>query len=197
MNFQLRKILKTIFKIIGVLNKVAFICILTIGLSSAAGNNNSSWSTLRVGTQIYTGSDGMGVITQTVCPSIDAWHTYLDGTTTACRLHIPRGTPAIVNSIIPSSPDDIDSNGGGPYVELKALDGSWSGYSLAMVLKPDVPTGITITFDNKSDNQEHFTLDKNPSSSFNLGQDLGNKVTVKLLKYAPNEFRTLYVTVVE
>jgi hypothetical protein len=119
-----------------------------------------------------------------------------DNTETNCS-HKKRGISAIIEQVIPAkSEDDMSSVDGTPNVEIRATDGSWSGFTGIIGLQPNVPLGTVIVL--KQMGNDVLNLAPRQGSDLDVGPDLGKEAKVKVLHYYPaSGDRTLYVTVLD
>jgi hypothetical protein len=158
---------------------------------------SSEWLRLRVGVKVYVGDDGADMTTQTICSTLAAYLATINNKDAAQCLHVKRGSPAIVETIIPSKSSDADAAFGAPHVQIRSADGSWAGFTSALLLQPVIPLGTTIVMQTLSDDVK-VNLAPRQDSEIDSGPTLDRDVTVKLLRYYPDTGdRPLYVTVLD
>ena len=97
------------------------------------------WLALRQGVRAFTGDDGGGATTLTVCPSVRFYNKWFSGATAAemgCAQK-PRGVPITIGS------DEIVSYRFGEYfVFIKAA--SWSGWTGSFGIRPYIPANTKV-----------------------------------------------------
>ena len=159
--------------------------------------SSESWSEARSGVRVYTGDDGGNATTLSVCSTLASLRAFMSGDSSADCSHKKRGLLAVIEQVIPAKSDtDSGSFAGAPNVEIRAADGSWSGYTTVVSLQPVVPLGTVVVM--KRTGNETLNLAPRQGSDLNAGPNLGDKVTVKVLHYYPDTGdRPLYVNVLD
>lgn len=169
----------------------AIVLILTVQCASTAKETYPalvaarSWSVLRVGMSVFTGGRSGG---QTICPSMAALFALERGQPARC-INVPRGVPAIVDSIVQCKRTDPAWGYESSHVRIHSVSGGWQGFTDAGSLQPDVPTGTLL--DLERDWGAPLTID-NDSGSQTV---IGGSALVRLLRYDPNRDASLYVEV--
>ena len=155
-----------------------------------------SWARLHAGMKVYAGDDGGATLT--VCPTLVEYHALADlpgvlsqpGDVGSCT-RVKRGTAAIVDKIVPGKKSELE---GAPYIWLRALDSSWSGYTIILRLQPAIPAG-TLLIARQGEN-EPPKLAPRQRSDLAVGSNLSGGVKVKVLRYDPtSDSRKLYFIV--
>ena len=159
--------------------------------------SSESWDEVRPGVKVYTGDDGGSASTLTVCSTLASYVAFMSDDNAANCSHEKRGVLAVVEQVIPAkSNTDTGSFAGAPNVRIRAADGSWSGYTTVVSLQPMLPVGTVIVM--KRMGNAVLNLAPRQASDLNVGPDLGDKVTVRVLHYYPDTAdRSLYVNVLD
>lgn len=158
---------------------------------------DDSWRRLHVGMKVYLGQDQASLSSQNVCQT---WKQYYEGWQRGhwigCK-PVKHGTPAIVVRIIKKSASEAYRLYGDYEVEIRAIDGSWSGITGVGGLQPDVPVGTI------------FAMERDLGASLGLAkhadgdrdqdiEDIGDRANVRVLRYEPLAgAHTLYVEVLD
>lgn len=108
----------------------------------------------------------------------------------SCRF-VAQGTPAIVDSVIPCKRTDPDFGYESPQVRLHAANGSWSGFTEAAGLQPDVPVGTLLAMER--DWGAPLVIENSRGAQ----TVIGSSSVVRLLRYDPKRDASLYVTVLD
>ena len=146
----------------------------------------ASWSTLRVGMNVYTSYEG-----QTVCPTLRELLRAQVGGSKGCRTVAP-GSPAIIDSIIPCKKTDVNWQDQLPPVTIHARHGSWRGFSEAETLQPDVPPGTVFVMHR--DWGAPLALRNESGAPI---ADVGDSAIVRVLHYEPKRDVSLYVKILD
>ena len=101
-----------------------------------------------------------------------------------CR-HVSQGTPAIVEAVIPNRVKTPADPYGTPFVKLRAIDGSWSGYTSASSIAPAIPPGVTLLL-TRAPGEEVMRLAPSENAGSDAGVDLGARAKVVVLRYDPS-----------
>lgn len=165
--------------------------IIGLRLLTACGdteNRKRSWSHVHVGSKVYVAGDPTW---GQVCPSLDAyyeaWHSHTLGQCYPLR----PGTPGIVEAIYPSKPSDPDP--GMTHVKLRAVNGTWRGFTIVQNLQPDILVGSVLVMGR--DWTGPLTLGRSVNGP---GPDIGPRATVKVLRYVPTHpHRSVFVRVLD
>jgi len=142
-----------------------------------------AWSVLHVGMLLYTGDDGGGATTLSVCATLESYFKVVEGTVPASCKHVARGQAAYVTRIISSSSDDPDSGTKAPHILLRAASDAWSGYTSIVGEQPAVPIGTVLLIEGGSDSDSR--LSPTQGSDINVGDVLEKNTRVRVLRHDP------------
>ena len=147
----------------------------------------ATWSQLRVGAHVFAGDDD-STYSLRVCPSLAT--ILADQPSKECR-HIPFGTPAIVDAIIPCGKTNSSWNVGSPHVRFHAPDGSWAGFTDAGMLQPNIPVGTVLELHRDLLGPLEMSNDRGEKTI------IGDEALIKVLRYDPRKDASLYVKILE
>jgi hypothetical protein len=162
--------MKNVIRTVG-LRLVATVVLLALGVAAEAQGVHAiaPWLELRRGVQAYTGDDGGGARTLTVCPSVylyKKWSSDSSAVVPECKEE-PRGVSVTLAS------DEIITSGlvGEYFVFIRADESRWSGWTGSLGLQPRIPAHAKVVvktlapkgekcfFPNKTTATGHFVLD--------------------------------------
>ncbi len=163
-----------------------------------AGNGNAqavapahaearAWSVLHVGMLAYTGGYEKG---QTICPSLSAYLDFERDPLRLCR-SVANATPVIVDAIIPCKRSDPDWGWESPHVQVHARNGSWSGFTEASELQPDVQPGTLLDMERDWGAPLDIVNDRGTSTV------IGGSARARLVRYDPKRNYSLYVEIID
>jgi hypothetical protein len=164
----------------------------TVSQTTTSLPDTSTWMQPNHGRAAFLGDDGGGSSTATVCDTAEHYRAWLGSeSSTSCNNHA-RGASVIIDE---TTTDPSKDTAGGitmALVRIHAADGSWSGYTELMAIHPVIPKGTVIQFKRVGNE----TLRLGAIQQSNDGANLGDNVTVRLVKYdASTADADLYVTV--
>ena len=168
--------------------------LLGMTMSASGVEPAPNWLILHSGVRAFTLDDGADATTATVCPTLQLYLRGLDNAAAPRCLHEKPGVAVVVESIAARRCVDFESQTHVPCVKIRAVDGSWSGYTGATTIVPAVPIGSVV--DLAPQPQEHLTLAAKSSSDSTTGVDLGAHVRARVLRYVPStDARELRVSI--
>lgn len=155
-----------------------------------------AWSRVTAGSRVYMGADEAPLRdnAQAICPSVETYYKWVESSRLGKCIAIAHGTPAIVERILHHRTRDMDSIYGISYVELRAVDRRWHGFTALGDLQPSIPLGT------------EFIMERNWTGPLTVssvaesvrGLDLGHRAKVRVLRYDPkHRTRTLFVRVLD
>jgi hypothetical protein len=130
----------------GMLKFIKAVLFMSLGVGFAmaqtpATSPPATWLELRQGVKAYTGDDGGGAKTLTVCTSAYVYKKWFSNSTAVVPecTEKPRGIPVTVASdqIFMSDNPDLARE---YFVFIRADDSSWSGWTCSGMLQPRIPT---------------------------------------------------------
>jgi hypothetical protein len=154
-----------------------------------------SWLILHSGVRAFTLDDGADATMATVCPTLPLYlHGPDDAAAPRC-LHERPGVSVVIESIDGRRCVDFESQTRVPCVRIRAMDGSWSGYTGATTVAPAVPVGTLV--DLAPQPIERLTLAPKPAWKSGEGTDLGARVRARVIRYVPStDERELFVSII-
>ena len=152
------------------------------------------WLILHAGVRAFTLDDGADATMATVCPTLQLYLRGSDNAAPPRCLHEKPGVAVVIESIVGRRCVDFESQTHVPCIRIRAIDGSWSGYTGATTIVPAIPIGTIV--DLAPQPQERLTLAAKPSSGSTTGTDLGAHVRARVLRHVPSaDARELRVSI--
>lgn len=151
------------------------------------------WLELRKGMQAYTGTDGGGSTTVTVCSSPTAYEDFVNdvkGYEHQCAKKQQGISVSITSNKIVA-----ENNGVSYLVYLRSDDSSWSGWTSSLVsLQPSIPNKTLLTI--KANPNDPARLAPSRNSNLDTGVVLAPGTVVEMIsQYPKSDSRDLFVSV--
>jgi hypothetical protein len=169
-------------------------------VAPAFAGNIRDWRNPVKGTHATLGDDGGGSDKATVCQTTDEYSDFLKGdpgyTVPGCK-EFERGLPVTIIGVDFDKTRDAasGSSSGEPLVQISIPSKKWVGYvQLLGGIHPIIPVGTKIHL--KRDGNATINLAAKFDADYGSGPDLGEHVTVKMIRSAP-DYDMIYVSVID
>jgi len=155
-----------------------------------------SWLMIRKGQSAYTGDDGGGAETQTICRSMRDYDRFLnDGSQVNC-FQAPRGILVTMESWKENEFDKTVWNVSTYTICIKASNGSWRGYTYSLSLQPKIPPGTRLRISTAMADSITAQIASEPESSNGEEIKIGEGTIVELIEQKPAREDSLKVRVI-
>lgn len=154
-----------------------------------------AWLKLKPGLKLYTGYDGGNETKVTICSSRTDFQNYASGSSAPCGQRPPGIKVHVVTVTDDYSVGDGTTNM--PEIKIASDDGSWAGWTSAMVsVQPRVPVGTVMKTERQANAPTKIWKHKS-DSYFAGGTELAGDTSVQVVKQDPLDPMNcdLYVTV--
>jgi hypothetical protein len=178
--------------LIGVI--VAILLALPWSIASAGGDNTSIWRKPTPGTAAFLGDDGGDENGATICDTAAHFRDWLDDDHHLGCKKFPRGLRAVIDEVVSYDPTKYITDA---IVKITIPSAHFTGYlQLERQIRPAIPKGAIVHF--KKDVSATMRLAPSQDSGLDIGQDIGDQATAKVIRYDPSTGdRGLYVTVMD